>query len=87
MRKEEKKLHNNDFVDMMVKKAYSTDPKIEPYKPTITSKKDQKVEPYIPRVTTKKDEQITPYKNALNIEEIESLTEELKSNLVKKQQK
>lgn len=63
----QKRAGKKEFLDMMIKKAYS---------------KDSEPEPYIPRITTKKDKELKPYGGpSVNQEEIERLTERLKVNL------
>ncbi|MBI2667345.1 hypothetical protein HYX17_01085 [Candidatus Woesearchaeota archaeon] len=69
MKKQQKPEEKNEFVDMMVRKAFS---------------QDSKPEPYTPKITTSKDPELKPHKDSVNIEEIEELTEKLKANLVKR---
>ncbi|MBI2663493.1 hypothetical protein HYX15_03110 [Candidatus Woesearchaeota archaeon] len=68
-KQKQKKGDRDEFVDLMVKKAFSQDPKAEPY---------------TPKITTSKDPELKPHHESVNVEEIEQLTEKLKSGLIKK---
>ena len=65
----QKKEEKNEFVDLMIKKAFSEDPKVEPY---------------VSKITTNKDPELKPHQDSVNIEQIEELTQRIKSEIATK---
>ncbi|MDP6642419.1 MAG: hypothetical protein QGF74_03510 [Candidatus Nanoarchaeia archaeon] len=66
-----KKEDKKEFVDLMVRKAYSKDPKAEAH---------------VSKLEPDKDPEVKPHKSNLKVEEVEEITEKVRNSLDKKRQ-
>ena len=64
-------MNKKEFVDLMVRKAFSKDPKPEAH---------------VSKLEPDKDPEIKPHESNLKVEEVEKITEGVKNNLDKKRQ-